>query len=153
MTTSIIKGLATAIGYYLLFEALVNRSGGSIGAPYTSSGPGGPSAPTPPPYGGRQGLPGSYASGGAFITKQPTTILVGEAGPEYVSITPLSKMTTPEMMTNSSGGGYGGGSLAAPGGGKLTVELFLSKDLEYRIVDQTLSEAADVFLDVMRNKR
>lgn len=141
-------------------------------------------------------------SGGAEVYTKPTTIQISEYEPEFVEITPLSKLSKKKaqsiidnpdssktaqilamskMSATSGGSGGGGGtqnkagSVYSPlssvtnsvnnntttiynsnggkGGGKSSVYISvgLDKGLYAELTDTVLDEAAEVFLDVMRN--
>lgn len=81
-------------------------------------------------------VPG-YASGGTAYANKPTLVKFGEV-PEIATFTPLSQM--------NSWGGKGGM------GGKVRIELLLSPDLEARVMDSTLSEVANVMVDVQKKR-
>ena len=90
----------------------------------------------------------NYAQGGAFVTSQPTRILVGEGGePELVTITPFSQIPNPSNLAGAlptlGGGGVGNN------GGSMRLEVYLSPDLQYRIIDSTLGEVAKIMDGVM----
>lgn len=91
---------------------------------------------------------GGAAEGGTFIANRPTTITFGEAGLEKATFTPLGRMgrDVSKTFTNVSGLGEGAG-------GKVSIELLLSPDLESRIISNSLNATAEVFTRVQRNKR
>jgi len=136
----IVTSLATAISLLLLYKGLQQTIKAYPGIPPGSF----PRGSTP--------LPPSFAKGGTFIATKPTTIEVGEAGDEFVSIIPMNKLSTNVEGLNSGlpNGVFNSGSKAM--NGRLAIELFLSSGLEGKIVDQALNDAADVFLDIIRSR-
>jgi hypothetical protein len=86
---------------------------------------------------------GSQASGGTYLATRPTTATFGEAGPEIATFIPLRKMgvTAPA-----------GASPASGADGHVNIELWLSPDLESRIISNTLNETASVITRVSRSK-
>jgi len=77
-----------------------------------------------------------FAQGGTFIAKKPMLAMFGEGGvPEKVTVTPANKS------------GYNSGQ-----GGNLQIELLLSPDLQARIINNTLKEVADIFVQVQRRQ-
>lgn len=106
-----------------------------------------PTWPTTP-TGGYQhpsnyGMP-SYAEGGTLIARKPTVALFGEKSPEIATFTPISK------LSSSNGVPQLGSAMGA--NGKVKIELYLSPDLEARIVDTSLDQAAGVFAEIMRTR-
>lgn len=95
-------------------------------------------------YGG-----GFRAKGGIDIVNKPTRTsfgaTYGEAGPEAHIFIPLSNPSSgiPSSIASSMGG---------EGSGKIGIELWLSPDLESRIVENSLNQAADVITRVRRSK-
>ena len=90
------------------------------------------------------GYAGDYAQGGTLIAKKPTLALFGEAGPERVDFTPLSR---PGADVGKVFGGY------LPGGSSSNrLELMIRYDegLIAEIIDTTLSQTADVVVNVER---
>ena len=83
------------------------------------------------------------ASGGVFLAKKPTLIAAGEKEAEVVSAAPLSKIR--QLLSMPISNGIGGSR-----DGKLGIELFLSPDLEARIMDNTMDQMSDVFVDIKR---
>jgi len=95
--------------------------------------------------------PGGHARGGIDIVNRPTRTkygaLYGEAGPEAHIFLPLrgsSASSVPNLAASMSGGGGMGG--------RATVEVMLSPDLEGRIMDNTLDQAAVIITRVQRSK-
>jgi ketosteroid isomerase-like protein len=83
-------------------------------------------------------LPGSgvakpYAEGGTLIATHPTSAIFGDAGPEKVTFTPLSRQGA------DVGRVFGGGDAV---GGKATVTIALTEGLKGEIIDNTLAAAA-----------
>ena len=92
----------------------------------------------PAPY---NPLPGSNRALGAtdMLVTSPKIIQVGEV-PELINITPLNRI-------GSSGiGGVG------EKGGTITLDVWLSPDLEARVRDSTLNDVADIMLDIQRRR-
>ena len=86
-----------------------------------------------------------FAEGGTLIANKPTLALFGENGPEQVSFNPIGRIGANENRVF-------GGSLPSSGASNssLQLELFLSPDLEARIVDNSLNEFANVMVSVER---
>lgn len=88
------------------------------------------------------------ASGGIDIVSSPTTTgygaTYGEAGPEAHIFIPLGGSG---LIPSLSASGGGGGT-----GGRATIEVVLSPDLEARITENTLAQGADIITRVMRSK-
>lgn len=86
-----------------------------------------------------------HAEGGTLVATRPTKAVFGEAGPEVVSFTPL---TRPGNDRNK----IFGDKSALGTGGNLDLRLELSPDLEARIIDSSLDNVA-VHLDkISRSK-
>jgi hypothetical protein len=80
------------------------------------------------------------AEGGAFVANRPTNVTFGEAGPEAAFFMPLngSKMgNLGSLGSNISGGGSGG---------KLSLELWLSPDLQARVINQAQAGIVSVIM-------
>lgn len=92
----------------------------------TTSGPGG----TKP----------GYATGGSFLATSPMIAKFGEV-PEIITITPVNQTRQTPISSRSK-----------DKNGKLAIDLFLSPDLEARIVDKTLDTNAEVMLNVQRRR-
>ena len=93
-----------------------------------------PGTPTP-------GTPEArFQHGGTLIAKRPTLARFGEV-PELVQFTPLSKLS-------SSGLGGAGTNLS----GQAKVLIDLAPDLEGRIIENTLGEAANVIVEIQRRR-
>jgi len=94
-----------------------------------------------PPVGG-----GSHRAGGSVLATQPTTVTFGEV-PELATFTPLSQLKT--------SGGASSNQLSSMGndGGIAKIEVWLSNGLEGKIIDTTLDEVAQIFQNVMGDKR
>jgi hypothetical protein len=99
-----------------------------------------------PSLAGMGGLanPYGYAKGGSFIATRPTSALFGEAGPELVTITPLSQIG--KGITPSAGSGRSAGM------NKIVVDVNLSPDLEARVVAKSLDSAAEIVTQINRSK-
>lgn len=95
--------------------------------------------------------PAGHAEGGTKIVTKPTYELFGEAGPEMVTFTPLSRAGVDVGRVQggvpAGMGGRGGGN------GRLLVEVRLDDGLEYRIVDQAMGELADVITRIERARK
>jgi len=89
---------------------------------------------------------GNKRSGGSVLATKPTTVTFGEV-PELATFTPLSQMKT--------SGGVSSAQLSSVGndGGITKVEIWLSKGLEGEIIDSTLDEVAQIFQNVMGDRR
>lgn len=85
-----------------------------------------------------------FARGGTLIATKPTTAIFGESGPELAEFTPLSQLKTNPANPNANLGGINGK------GGIAKIELWLSPDLEARIVDNTLGQAAEIVTEMGR---
>jgi len=114
--------------------AMIQATQGLVGTP----------PPTPPPlyqYGG-----GNYAGGGTVIADKPTVALFGERGLEMATFTPLNRIgsNVNDVFANLSGGGGLGG--------KISIEMLLSPDLEARVIRNSLSKTAEVIARVSRSK-
>ena len=70
--------------------------------------------------------------------------MFGESGPEIASFIPLRKL---------GGSNPTGGLSAAGANGKVDIELWLSPDLEARVMNNTLNETANVFAKINRSKK
>jgi hypothetical protein len=124
-------------------KAFSGGIGGNVGPNTATGGIAGGGAGSYAPYtspGSQKRILG-FATGGDFIASSPQRIQVGER-PERVTITPLNAGTGAPLA------GFGGG-----GRGKIGVKVAidLSAGLEGRIVDQTLSEVADVIVTLNRD--
>jgi len=93
------------------------------------------------------GAPGGFAQGGSFIATRPIQRTFGEV-PELVNITPLSGIgkNIGKFFGDISGGSIGDRS------GTVAVELFLSRDLEARILEQSMENMSDVLVKVSRTR-
>lgn len=85
------------------------------------------------------------AEGGTIIAKKPTTALFGEKGPEVATFIPLNKLAS-VLESVGSPPSVGSGAI---GSGKMTVEIFLSPDLEMRVMDNTLNAAGEEILNIL----
>lgn len=89
-----------------------------------------------------------FAEGGAIIADKPTTAIFGEAGRELATFTPLDKTGKDVNKVFGDTAGLGGGGMS----GRLLIEMLLSPDLEARITENTLSEAAGIVTQITRAK-
>ena len=88
-----------------------------------------------------------YAKGGRFVATRPTKIEVGEGGePEFVSITPLSKLG--QQMPTVNGQINMEGSKSS-----IEVMVDLSPDLEARVVNRAANNTAQIVSRVRKSKR
>lgn len=71
-----------------------------------------------------------------WAVTSPRTMTVGEV-PEMVNITPLNRLSSSDMGSKD---------------GTITVELLLSPDLQARVIDNTMTEVANVMLDIQRRR-
>lgn len=97
---------------------------------------------TPSSYsgGGGGGKPyQSKASGGTVYAGSPQLIQFGEV-PEIATFTPVNQLNSNQMGSGVSSGKSG----------KTTIEVLLSPGLEARVVDNALSQVADVMVKVQR---
>lgn len=82
-----------------------------------------------------------YATGGSFLAASPTIAKFGEI-PEIVTMTPVNQTSkTPSRST------WSGNNTS-----KIALDLYLSPDLEARVVDQALNTSADVMLNIQRRR-
>jgi hypothetical protein len=82
------------------------------------------------------GIP-SYATGAQnMLVTSPQIIQVGEI-PEMINITPLNRMGSSDI----------GGK-----DGTIAIELWLSPDLQARVMDNTLDAVANIMLDIQRRR-
>jgi hypothetical protein len=77
------------------------------------------------------------ASGGTMFANKPTLVQFGEV-PEVATFTPLSRL------------GSGNSQVSLGGKEKVKIELYLSPDLEARVIDKSLGEFADVIMRRLR---
>lgn len=84
-----------------------------------------------------------------MIADQPTSVVFGDNGIEAAQFTPLGRTGADVNKLFSNLSGAGGGST----GGNVGIEILLSPDLEGRIVANTLSQTASVFVKTARTKR
>lgn len=97
--------------------------------------------------GAHAGAGKAYASGGVALASSATTATFGESGvPELAMFLPLNASPS-SILNNASGFGGGGGA-----GGSVLVRVELSPDLEGRIVNNTLQQAALSVEKVYRNR-
>jgi hypothetical protein len=82
-----------------------------------------------------------YAGGGSLFASQPTSVLFGERGPEVATFTPIGRTG---VNVSQSYGSVPAGVSMSNSGGKVKMELYLSPDLEYRIIESALNGVADV---------
>jgi hypothetical protein len=138
------KGLDAIARLYLKYYNDVKRiyeaMRAVMGASVTSTG-------TRPPGGGgsRPGI--QMAQGGSIIANRPTTVTFGEAGLEAATFMPLGRLGKDVGSTFSNVAGMEGS------GGKVSIELLLSPDLESRIVSNSMDATAEVFMRTMRGTR
>lgn len=85
------------------------------------------------------------AAGGRFIATQPLNLLVGEAGPEIVDVTPLSGKGGADVgrllassAPISGGGGYNSG--------KMAIRIGLEPGLVGEIIDKSVGQMVDVMI-------
>jgi hypothetical protein len=152
-------GLTDQLNQYMM-NSLTAAAAGSINAllglannvnPFTSG------MYVPAPKGSlnnNQGLPKganpftdmNFAEGGSLLATRPTTATFGEAGPELVNFTPLSRIG--KNIHKIFGDLNGGGGV----NGQIRVVVDLSPDLEGRIVEKSMDGVADVMARVGRSK-
>ena len=87
-----------------------------------------------------------YAEGGTLIAKRPTLALFGER-PEVVTFAPLTKVGA------NIGNVYGSAPpapLANGMAGRMRIDVYLSPDLEARVVEKSLDSLADVVIEQVR---
>jgi len=80
----------------------------------------------------------SNAEGGMMVATSPQVAMFGEV-PEMVQFTPISKLNTKSLTSTSE---WGNGS----GGGKGSIEIWLSPGLEASVVDNALGQVADIIV-------
>lgn len=117
-----------------------NLGGGSTGGSSGKPTGGGSS-------GGGGGNIKPMAEGGVVFANRPTKAVFGEAGMEMATFTPLGRQGKDVNKIFSNLGGNSGNSSGAIG-----IEVLLSPDLEGRIVQNTLSQTANVIMKVQRSK-
>lgn len=85
------------------------------------------------------------AEGGTLFANKPTTVTFGEAGAELATFTPLTRMgrDAGRLMSLDGVGGMNG---------RIVVEMFLSPDLEARVVEASMNGVADVVAKINRTK-
>ncbi len=74
-----------------------------------------------------------HASGGLFYANRPALAMFGEAGGEYAAFIPASKV----------------GEVIG-GNGSIKLQVYLSPDLEARVIDKALNEFSDVVLEIYK---
>jgi len=84
----------------------------------------------------------AHQAGGSFYAASPTLVQYGEV-PEIATFTPISQLNTRSMSPLGGKGGMGG---------KGTLEIRLSDGLEASIIDNTLTQASGIIVDIMRSK-
>lgn len=114
----------------------LGTAGGAVGA---SAGTGGRKSTRA----GRSG----FAEGGSMLATRPTTVTFGESGTELAQFTPIGR-TGQDINKLFMGNGIGGEGLD----GNLMVELFLSPDLEARVVNASMNGVANIITKVRRTK-
>jgi len=88
------------------------------------------------------------ASGGTFYASQPTLMAVGEDGLEKVTVEPIGyRGATENMVFGNSGADYSGMS-----GGKVGVDIFLSPDLEGRIIRKSNDVMSNELVKILRRR-
>lgn len=92
-------------------------------------------------------ISGGRAEGGTLIATRPTRAVFGEGGAEAVTFTPLTKIGRNEGKVDVSG------SLDDLGmNGKIAVDLYLSPDLEARVVENSMNGVAEAIVKINRTK-
>lgn len=87
------------------------------------------------------------ASGGLDIVNSPTSVLMGEAGPEAHLFVPLNKLST------LAGGVNNLGSIGSSGGSsKVEVLVELSRDLEARIINKSMDGVSNAIMNVRKQR-
>jgi hypothetical protein len=91
----------------------------------------------------------SMAKGGTIVASKPTPIIMGDAGLEIGTFRPLnagkvSSSNIPSFSDGAAGGGVGSS--------KIELMLWLSPDIEAKIVNKSLDAVADVVTTVRRNR-
>lgn len=132
-------------------QALYNQYAGTAAA----MGSGLPStAPTSTPKssggGGKKGLNAiSMAQGGTIVASKPTPIIMGDAGLEVGTFRPLNagKVSSSNIPNFTDGAAAGGG-----GNSKIELMLWLSPDIEAKIVNKSVDAFTDVVTSVRRNR-
>ena len=106
--------------------------------------------------GDRGSKPKFFAEGGSMLAMTPTTAVFGEKEPEFVEFTPISKLGSKGL-----GKMFGGGIADLQGNldinmnkqDRLALEMLLSPDLEARITENTLGEAAEIIMSTTSSRR
>jgi len=88
--------------------------------------------------GGGGGASHIYAEGGTLIADRPTTAIFGDKGPEIAHFTPLNRTGKDVNKV------FGSKSLLGNNSEFMKVQLWLSPDLEARVVDKSVGVVADV---------
>lgn len=100
-----------------------------------------------PTKGGSAGGGGKkMAEGGALLATRPTTVTFGEAGAEIGMFMPVGRPGRDVGRVFASGGDGQGVN------GKIVLDLFLSPDLEARVMENTMDGVAQVITKVHRSK-
>lgn len=127
---NLLTALQTMIAQYI---SLMNSANALLGGGISSGGGGGTKM---------------RAKGGIDIVNAPTTTsygaVYGEAGPEAHIFLPLGK-SVPSVQNLAS-------SIPSLEGGRMSIELLLSPDLEARIIGNTMGRTADVIMRTLRSK-
>lgn len=135
---------AVAAGMAAMSGMSVGQYGQTTDSPYWQSEHGGTSGGSSTT--GGHGTRGR-AEGGTLIATRPTKVLFGEAGAEAATFTPLTRIGRNEGKVDVSG------SLDALGmNGKIAVDLFLSPDLEARVVENSMNGVAEAIVKINRTK-
>jgi hypothetical protein len=141
MMDSLVASTQNAVNAAMSSMPTLGIVGGGVGGgghtvPLTSS------PPTTSTRGGR-----GKAEGGTLIATRPTNVLFGEAGAEAATFTPLTRIGRNEGKVDVSG------SLDALGmDGKIAVDLYLSPDLEARVVENSMNGVAEAIVKINRTK-
>jgi hypothetical protein len=135
-----LAGMAAAIGGSISSLVGTTATGSYRGAGGTTTTPQGSGS-----GGGGMSIPHHMASGGVALAGTATTATFGEAGPELAMFLPLNA-STGRLPAYGFGGGGGGG------GGVALIRLEVGSDLEARIVNNALTQAALSIEKVYRSR-
>lgn len=98
--------------------------------------------------GGRSSSIKAFAEGGSMIANSPTTVTFGENGIELATFTPIGRNGRDTNKLFSSLSGNSGEGMS----GQVALDVFLSPDLEARVVDKATTQTANVITRIQKSK-